>query len=368
VAGALGFDYYFISMKIALFGCGKIGTAIATLLKSLKIETFLFDKNIEQAKYLGELLGFRYEKLDLDKFSQTPPKILRQVDCLICALPFSVTFRCAELAADLGLNYADLTEDIETSEKIRKLPVKKNFFLTQCGLAPGLISVFAKKIYSQFQKLEEVKLRVGALPLYPSNALKYNITWSTEGLINEYLQDCIVIKDGKIKTVPALEDLETIIIDGATYEAFNTSGGLGTLHKTLEGKVENLNYKTIRHLNHCHYIKFLLNDLKLRQKPDLLVDILESALPTTPQDKCIVYVEVKGVKDRKYQQLTFSRTVYHRTVAKKDFSAIQLCTAAGVIAPVLIALKQNLRGSLRVEDLNQEEVLNTKVVKQIFNA
>jgi saccharopine dehydrogenase-like NADP-dependent oxidoreductase len=234
-------------------------------------------------------------------------------------------------------------------------------------LAPGLISVFAKRVYREFEKLEEVKLRVGALPLYPSNALKYNITWSTEGLINEYIQDCLVIKDGKLKTIPALGDWETIIIDGTIYEAFNTSGGLGTLHKTLEGKVQNLNYKTIRHLHHRHYMKFLLDDLKLRLNPSQLIAILESAIPTTSQDKCIIYVEVKGLKEGKYQQLTLSKTVYHQKIGQKDFSAIQLCTAAGIIGPVKAALKCKLKGHLKIEELDEDAILNTAPVKQIFN-
>jgi hypothetical protein len=94
-----------------------------------------------------------------------------------------------------------------------------------------------------FDSVDTVKLRVGALPQYPSNALNYNLTWSTDGVINEYCEPCEAIVNGLRREVPALAELEEFSLDGVTYEAFNTSGGLGTLCETLEGKVRNLNYR-----------------------------------------------------------------------------------------------------------------------------
>ncbi len=77
-------------------------------------------------------------------------------------------------------------------------------------------------------------MRVGALPKFPSNALNYNLTWSTEGLINEYCEPCEAIVNGERREVPPMEELEEFSLDGVTYEAFNTSGGLGSLCETLE--------------------------------------------------------------------------------------------------------------------------------------
>ncbi|MFX9180922.1 saccharopine dehydrogenase C-terminal domain-containing protein, partial [Acinetobacter baumannii] len=95
----------------------------------------------------------------------------------------------------------------------------------------------------------------GALPLYPTNGLKYNLTWSTDGLINEYCNPCEAIVDGQMREVLPLEGLEHFSLDGLDYEAFNTSGGLGTLCETLEGRVDSLDYKTVRYPGHREIVK-----------------------------------------------------------------------------------------------------------------
>ena len=100
-------------------------------------------------------------------------------------------------------------------------------------------------------------MRVGALPQFPTNALRYNLTWSTDGLINEYCNFCEVIHDGRRLEVLPLEGLEHFSLDGVRYEAFNTSGGLGTLCETLAGRVRTLNYKTVRYNGHRELMQFL---------------------------------------------------------------------------------------------------------------
>ena len=170
-------------------------------------------------------------------------------------------------------------------------------FIPQCGLAPGFVSIVGFDLAQRFDTLDSVKLRVGALPQYPSNALNYNLTWSTDGVINEYCEPCEAIVNGVRREVPPLEEREEFSLDGVTYEAFNTSGGLGTLCDTLEGKVRNLNYRTIRYPGHAAIMRALLNDLRLRDRRDVLKDILEHAVPTTLQDVVIIFVTVTGRKE-----------------------------------------------------------------------
>ncbi|AMJ59725.1 saccharopine dehydrogenase family protein [Bosea sp. PAMC 26642] len=98
---------------------------------------------------------------------------------------------------------------------------------------------------ARFGSVKTIKMRVGALPLCPTNALRHNVTWSVDGLINEYCNPCEIVFDGKPILVPALEGRESVMIDGVAFEAFNTSGGLGTLTETLAGKVRNMSYKTL---------------------------------------------------------------------------------------------------------------------------
>ena len=130
--------------------------------------------------------------------------------------------------------------------------------------------------------IDAVRMRVGALPKFPSNALNYNLTWSTAGVINEYCQPCEAIVGGRPANVPPLEELEHFALDGIQYEAFNTSGGLGTLCTTLEGKVRNLNYRTIRYPGHRDAMKLLLQDLRLAERPAVLADVLENAIRELP--------------------------------------------------------------------------------------
>ena len=61
------------------------------------------------------------------------------------------------------------------------------------------------------------------------------------------------------------------------YEAFNTSGGLGTLADTYAGNVRTMNYKTLRYPGHCEKIHLLMNDLKLNEDRETLKRILERA-------------------------------------------------------------------------------------------
>src|SRR5205823_13872214 len=122
----------------------------------------------------------------------------------------------------------------------------------QCGLAPGYIAIAAYDIARGFTRVDDLRLRVGALPQYPTNALKYNVTWSAAGVVNEYCEPCNVMLDGRLTKLPALEGLENFSFEGIEYEAFYTSGGVGTLidtlvaeHKTSEES--RVAYKTIRY-------------------------------------------------------------------------------------------------------------------------
>jgi saccharopine dehydrogenase-like NADP-dependent oxidoreductase len=198
-----------------------------------------------------------------------------------------------------------------------------------------------------------VKLRVGALPQYPSNALNYNLTWSTDGVINEYCEPCEAIVDGVRHEVAPLEGLEEFSLDGVTYEAFNTSGGLGTLCESLGGKVRNLDYRTIRYPGHAAIMRALLNDLRLRDRRDVLKDILENAVPSTLQDVVIIFVTVSGYKKGRLVQETYANKIYSREAEGRTLTAIQLTTASA-ICTILDLLRQGVlpsKGFVRQENV-----------------
>ena len=199
----------------------------------------------------------------------------------------------AKAARKGNAHYFDLTEDVEVTRAVRRIARgASKAFVPQCGLAPGFISIAANELTKHFDELRSIKLRVGALPQHPNNVLKYSLTWSTEGLINEYGNPCQAVVDGKIIDAAPLEGLEEIEIDGTLYEAFNTSGGLGSLAESYGKQCEQINYKTMRYPGHCAQMRLLMNDLKLNSDRATLKRVLEHAVPQTLQDVVIVYAAV----------------------------------------------------------------------------
>ncbi|WP_297691737.1 saccharopine dehydrogenase family protein [Phenylobacterium sp.] len=340
--------------KVAVIGAGKIGSTVVDLLTAFgPYEVLVIDRSVEA---LAGLDGKpRVETLassiaDPDALARRLKGRFAVVNCA----PFHLTIPVAKAAAAAGAHYLDLTEDVASSRVTRELAKScETAFIPQCGLAPGFVTIAAWELAKHFDELHDVRLRVGALPRYPSNALNYNLTWSTDGVINEYCEPCEAIVNGRLRETPPLEEREEFALDGVTYEAFNTSGGLGTLCHTLEGKVRNLNYKTIRYPGHADIMKALLNDLDLRNRRDVLKDILENAVPATLQDVVIVFVTVSGLKHGRLMQETYVNKVYAQAVGGEMKSAIQV-TTAGAICAVLDMLAEGKlpgRGFIRQEDI-----------------
>ena len=207
-------------------------------------------------------------------------------------------------------------------------------------MAPGFISIAANELIQHFDSLESVKLRVGALPQHPNNVLKYSLTWSTDGVINEYGNLCKSIVDGKEIDVMPLEGLEEIEIDGKLYEAFNTSGGLGSLVETYGDRVSTMNYKTIRYPGHCEQMRLLMNGLKLNHDRETLKRILENSVPQTLQDVVIIYAAVTGMQNGELREENYVNKVYPQQVAGRLWSAIQITTAAGICSVLDIVLSE----------------------------
>ena len=134
---------------------------------------------------------------------------------VMSACPFYLTKKIARAAVEAEVHYLDLTEDVRSTELVRELADKATTaFIPQCGLAPGFISIVAHSMCEEFDELDTVRLRVGALPMYPTNSLTYNLTWSTDGVINEYCEACESIMEGKKVIVPALTQREEFSLDG----------------------------------------------------------------------------------------------------------------------------------------------------------
>lgn len=332
--------------RVLILGAGKIGSLAACLLSQHGgYDIHLGDVSFDSAKRLVEDLGLeRVTPVLLDvRHSDAVSTYLsaHPVDAIVSSLPYFCNPTVAGLALTHKVHYFDLTEDIEVTNQIRILSAgASQTFMPQCGLAPGFISIVAHDLMTHFKTLDTVKMRVGALPVHPSNALKYSLTWSTDGLINEYGNLCFGIEEGEKVPLQPLEGYETIELDGLLYEAFNTSGGLGTLADSFVGQVQTMNYKTLRYPGHCEKIHLLMKDLKLNEDRETLKRILERAIPQTLQDVVLIYASVTGTKEGGLFEENYVKKIYPQCVKGKLWSAIQVTTASSVCCVLDLVLNQ----------------------------
>jgi saccharopine dehydrogenase-like NADP-dependent oxidoreductase len=353
---------------VLVLGAGKIGALISGLLaESGLYRVHLADvdgaaaESVRRAHALPSIQAFEVDARHAVALREHLSA--HEVDAVVSSLPYYCNIAVAAAAREAGTHYFDLTEDVEVTREVRRIATGANrAFVPQCGLAPGVISIAAHELMTHFDEVRSVKLRVGALPQHPNNVLKYSLTWSTEGLINEYGNPCQAIVDGQLIDVSPLEGLEEIEIDGTLYEAFNTSGGLGSLGESFGSKCETMNYKTIRYPGHCAQMRLLMNDLKLNQDRDTLKRILENAVPQTLQDVVIVYAAVSGRQDGELREENYVNKVYPQRIAGRLWSAIQVTTAAGITAvlDLVLAAPQKYRGFIAQEQFRLPEILGNR--------
>jgi saccharopine dehydrogenase-like NADP-dependent oxidoreductase len=355
--------------RLILLGAGKIGDAILNLLShSGDYLLTVADRDPQRMAYLNSIDFPNVRMVQADIGISDQQRVFELIDghdVTLSACPYFLTPTIAAAAKKAQSHYFDLTEDVESTRIVKQLAEdSRTAFVPQCGLAPGFISIVANDLAGRFDQLRDVHMRVGALPTFPSNALKYNLTWSTDGLINEYCNPCEAIVDGQLREVSALEEIEHFSLDGIDYEAFNTSGGLGTLCQSLAGKVQNLNYKTVRYPGHRDIIKMLVRDLQLGlpQRRHVLKEVLESSIPITRQDVVLVFVSVCGMREGRLEQEVYARKIYSREVNGKLLSAIQLTTAAGICTMIDLLMEGKLprAGLVRQEQTRLDDFLSNR--------
>jgi len=341
--------------RIRVLGLGHVGSLVAHLLTDAGFAVAGADLRARPD------LGFPVDALDV-----ADPDALRRAldgfDAVVSCLPYDRNLDVAEAAAAAGLHYFDLTEDVPTTARIRELAAGADTLMApQCGLAPGLIDIVGSSLAEPLTDVRRMQLRVGALPQHPSGQLGYAFTWSPEGVVNEYLNDCEVIRSGQRQFVPAMADIETVVIGGARLEAFATSGGLGTLCETYEGRVRHLDYKTLRYPGHCDAIRFLLDELGLRDRRELMGEILVTAKPPVDDDVVYLYAAVEGQGPDGLARREYVRAWHPRLIAGRWWRAISWTTAASACGVVELVAREKLptAGFLRQEDVAFADLLGT---------
>jgi saccharopine dehydrogenase-like NADP-dependent oxidoreductase len=357
-------------MKIGIVGAGKVGSTIATLLESCK-----FCRNVMLADTRAnlELDGLRKSRSMQVEVGDGPAlaAFVKGADAIVSAAPYFLNRAIARACAKAGVSYFDLTEDVGTTAFIRKLAAKaKGTFMPQCGLAPGAINIVGGSLASSLQFVRNCEMRVGALPLNASNQMKYYLSWSTAGLINEYCQVGEALHGGKLVTTMPLDGVERITIDGTEYEAFNTSGGVATMCQTFAGKVGDLNYKTMRYPGHRDLMKFLLQDLNLAPRQELVTQIFDQEVPLTESDVVVFYVSVVGNESGGgLKQRSFIKKMHGDTVQGRKLNAIQLTTAAGIVGVLELFARGRLGpGFVRQESVSLPDFLGTQWGGRVYGS
>ncbi len=349
--------------NILVVGAGRVGRTITHMLSAeAGYKVRITDANPAAANAVADELA----SVEAWAGDASDPAQLQQamngMQAVISAAPFTANPMIAETAAQEGLHYLDLTEDVQVTKFVKELAEDSSVaFVPQCGVAPGFVALAGVHIIKQFDSVDSLTLRVGALPDQPNNRLKYNLTWSTAGLVNEYLHPCESLRNSKLTMVPSLEGKEELMIDGVAYEAFTTSGGVGTLCHSYEGKIQRLDYKTIRYPGHLELIRFLVDDLRFRDHPDELVEIFHRSIPATRDDFVIVSIRGMGEVDGRYEERTFWRKVDGQRIGDAFFTGIEVSTAAGVcgVLDVLLSGKIAQQGLIRMEDVSYDEFMRS---------
>lgn len=333
--------------SVLVIGMGRVGLLVGTLLHQQGYRVTGLDRQAVK----GYPFTIRKGSIKNDKFLGSA---LKEHDAVVTCLPYHLNLIVARAAHKLDRHYFDLTEDVETTRTIQDLAkTAKAAMAPQCGLAPGFISIIGADLATRFERIRSIELRVGALPQHPRGLLGYAFNWSPEGVVNEYLNPCEVIANGQRSQVPPMEGLETIIIDGVQLEAFTTSGGLGSMCDAFEGKVDKLNYKTIRYLGHCKLMRFFFSELLMKNDRKRAGEILVHAKPPVNDDVVYVHAAVEGMQQGKLFREEFVRGYYPQLIAGKNWPAIAWTTAGSVCAVVELVSSGKLpaKGFIKQEEI-----------------
>lgn len=345
-------------MKALVLGIGRMGTAISWAMKQLGYDIYAVDANSKAEELLKTYIkDFNFHTVI--HFEHELECIFRcEPDIVISSLPYHQTESAAKFCIDNKIRYCDLGGRVDVSRRINehaKENAKKPVF-TDLGLAPGLINILAEEGYSrlsEFGQVDSVQMMVGGLPNYlesRNNPLRYGVTWSVDGLINEYKDDCVILENGEIKVVKGMDGLETVNSESlGNLEAFYTSGGAShTIESMRKKNVKNCSYKTLRYSGHRDLIKFLIRDCNLDN--EALTKIFDSCGKVINDEVLVLATVVQG-------ELFWKKDILIKS--EIGFSAMQRATAFSISSVASIMAKGKLdkidKKALAYEDVPFEE-------------
>jgi saccharopine dehydrogenase-like NADP-dependent oxidoreductase len=334
-----------------------VGELVATLLADSGFTVIGYDARAHSD------LPFATKQIDV-RDSSALLGALATAGAVVSCMPYNLNLVVAEAAHEAGVHYFDLTEDVDTTNRVLQMSGDnaKVVYAPQCGLAPGLIGIIGSSMTSLFEEIRSVELKVGALPRHPAGLLGYAFNWSAEGVVNEYLNDCEVLRSGRRQTVRAMTEREKVVIGGIELEASLTSGGLGTMCETYEGRAQRLDYKTMRYPGHFELMQFFFDELGMRERRELAGEILVQAKPPVDDDVVYLHAAVEGLREGLLCRKQYVRAYQPLDINGRTWRAISWTTAASAAAVVELVADGRLpqTGFIKQEAISLDELLTTK--------
>ncbi len=323
-------------MKTLVIGAGMMGSAMAYDLSHSEsvTEVLVADVSYERAEAVALSLGDNVHPLKLDiHYYDDVMYVMSTVDVAFGATSYTHNHLLARAAIEAGVHFCDLGGNMDVVDRQLLLDPRAKeagvCIIPNCGLAPGMACVIAAGAAKKFEHVDEIHIRVGGLPQHPQPPLNYQLVFSAEGLINEYLEPAEAIRDGKIQKLESMTECEKLEFPPpfGKLEAFNTSGGISTLTRMFEGKVRDVDYKTIRYPGHCEKFKTLL-DLGFASAEPIMVgnststvreffeNLLRKKLASNGPDVVLMRVTVTGTMDGRKRTLAYELIDYYDTNLK----------------------------------------------------
>ena len=372
--------------RIIIAGAGGIGRAVGLLMANypeIHGEIFIGDRNLETAREAAQWIEEgRKHPIDVHPFpmqehgfGRESEAILADADIILDCLPGALAPEMARVARRFGLHYANLTEYVaQTKEIVEIAKGADTGFVLQTGLAPGFINILAHKLFYQFrteynvEKVEHIKMRVGALTKHTQSPHFYGFTWSPIGVATEYIKNSIVVRNYEKVALPALSDRETLLIDGIEYEADLTSGGCADLADVFEGVSRSVDYKTIRYPNHFAWVESILESGTTDEdRINRLEQTMLNHIPAVEDDVIIIYCTVIGRDQRnRLRSIEKSYRIYPCRLGGKKLRAIQSTTAAPLAECARMLLAGKWKGVVFQSQIDPDEFLSGPFVSFVY--
>jgi lysine 6-dehydrogenase len=353
-------------MKILVLGAGRMGhgAVFDLIYNSPEVESVtVADYDFAKAKTLAAEINspkLQAKQLDAANYSEVTA-LMRGHDAAISCVNYWYNLELSRAAIETRTNFCDLggnnyvvDAQLALDEEAKRAGIN---IIPDCGLAPGMVSILAMHGAGRFDEIEEIHIRVGGLPQNPRPPLNYQLVFSVEGLINEYVEVARVIRNGEIKEIESMTELETLEFENfPPLEAFQTSGGTSTLPDTFLGKIKELDYKTIRYAGHCEKFKTMI-DLGLCSSEEIIADgikvkprkvlgeLLQKNLPADEPDYVLVRLEFVGTSGGETKRLCYD--IVDKFDEKTNLSAMMRTTAfpASIIAQMTAKGDVKMRGA-----------------------